>query len=107
MRRAARSWRGASPADPAVRAQLKNVSVVRRPQVAPGRPVIDVLRERHGFREVEEMSGHDYAERNGARGTIVFDGYYGQLAGSADQAQRFKYRVLPARGAPVPSGRGA
>jgi SMODS-associating 2TM, beta-strand rich effector domain len=45
-------------------------------------------------RPVEEISGSYYAERGG-KGTIRFDGYSAEVAGSADQASRMSFRDLP------------
>jgi hypothetical protein len=46
-------------------------------------------------RPVEEIQGAYYVERNGGKGTIVFDAHSPKVAGSAQQAARLTYRDLP------------
>jgi hypothetical protein len=48
-------------------------------------------------RPVEEITGSYYAERGG-RGTMSFDGYSREVAGSAGQAERLTYTTLPFAG---------
>ena len=64
------------------------------PERDRNRPTEGTVELRLVGRPVEEIVGSYYAERNGARGTIVFTGHCKKVAGSGGHAERMVFKNL-------------